>query len=166
MCKYAYGNGKRVCGLSSTFAYIEYGISIGEQVSDIASSKQLMRCIICIFSFVFIFFLPSSSSMLHRFGVCVCRIACNPSWQFAHAHLHAIRYILWAWKSRAIDLSFAVWVLVKQTAAETAFIQYSTIYPMRWARWMWQPEEKKRFNFDFVRMVKYWAFNKELMFMT
>lgn len=59
---------EQACGLFSTFAYIENGISIGEeQVSDNASNEQLMRCIMRIFSS------SSPSSMLRSIP---CSMAC------------------------------------------------------------------------------------------
>lgn len=104
---------EQACGLFGTFTfayttYIEYGISIGEeQVSDNASNKQLMRCIMRIFSSSSPSSIPSISCMVWRVKAALA--VGSRTW----IHICTQSYtILWVWKMRVLDLSV---VSIRQT---------------------------------------------------
>lgn len=125
------------------------GISIGEQVSDNASKTQLMWCIICVFFvfFIVVVFVVDATSIL-------CSMACKPSWQL---------YTFFGYEKCVV----LIWVLRCECVAGSenmmfmSFIQYFLQSAPHETQLMW-----KRINFDSVLTVKYWAFNKELTYMT
>lgn len=153
---------EQACGLFGTFTfayttYIEYGISIGEeQVSDNASNKQLMRCIMRIFSSSSPSSIPSISCMVWRVKAALA--VGSRTW----IHICTQSYtILWVWKMRVLDLSV---VSIRQTDSRSNSIDvFCRILSTPWDSF--DALTKNRFNFNAVLTLKYRAFNKELTYM-